>query len=42
MSLGVDGSIMVADGKVQPYLHWFWEEYATLAGWYWLLLLYQS
>lgn len=30
--LGVDGSIMVADGKVRPCFRWFWEAYATLEG----------
>lgn len=30
--LGVDGSIMVADGKVQQYFLCCWEAYATLEG----------
>lgn len=30
--LGVDGSIMVADGQVRPCFHWFLEAYATLEG----------
>lgn len=30
--LGVDGSIMIADGKVAPCFHWFLEAYATLEG----------
>lgn len=37
--LGVDGSIMVADGKVRPCFHWFWEAYATLEG---LLFFHQT
>lgn len=30
--LGVDGSIMIADGKVPPCSHWFLEAYAILEG----------
>ena len=30
--VGVDGSIMIADGKMPPYSHWFLEAYATLEG----------
>ncbi|KAG5517286.1 hypothetical protein RHGRI_037890 [Rhododendron griersonianum] len=28
--LGVDGSIMIADGNLQPCSHYFWEAFATL------------